>query len=229
MLFELPVEALYAGGCDILGLNSLYTSAAFGMGARCQAQMALTFAATCATCTTAQLCIIGCSTFQSSHYMQSAAGKCLGVQLPIYHSALSRLALARHFLIWTHSELAFKFSNPFATAGVPISQQMRDVSRGADIVVGTPGRIMDLQARGALDLSAVDFAILDEADQMLDIGFADDVEKILSEAPAERQTMLFSATMPTWVKKLTRKHQRDPLVVDLVGDEEAGKMAESIK
>lgn len=114
-------------------------------------------------------------------------------------------------------------------AGVPISQQMRDISRGADIVVGTPGRIMDLQARGALDLSAVDFAILDEADQMLDIGFADDVEKILSEAPKERQTMLFSATMPTWVKKLTRKHQRDPLVVDLVGDEQAGKMAESIK
>ncbi len=75
----------------------------------------------------------------------------------------------------------------------------------------------------------VDFAILDEADQMLDIGFADDVEKILSEAPKERQTMLFSATMPTWVKKLTRRHQRDPLVVDLVGDEEAGKMAESIR
>ena len=75
----------------------------------------------------------------------------------------------------------------------------------------------------------VDFAILDEADQMLDIGFADDVEKILSEAPKERQTMLFSATMPSWVKKLTRRHQRDPLVVDLVGDEEAGKMAESIR
>ena len=75
----------------------------------------------------------------------------------------------------------------------------------------------------------VEFAILDEADQMLDIGFADDVEKILSEAPVERQTMLFSATMPTWVKKLTRKHQRDPLTVDLVGDEEAGKMAESIR
>ena len=75
----------------------------------------------------------------------------------------------------------------------------------------------------------VDFAILDEADQMLDIGFADDVEKILSDAPVERQTMLFSATMPTWVKKLTRKFQRDPLTVDLVGDEEAGKMAESIR
>ena len=75
----------------------------------------------------------------------------------------------------------------------------------------------------------VEFAILDEADQMLDIGFADDVDKILSEAPKERQTMLFSATMPTWVKKLTRKHQRDPITVDLVGDEEAGKMAESIK
>ena len=64
---------------------------------------------------------------------------------------------------------------------------------------------------------------------MLDIGFADDVEKILSDAPVERQTMLFSATMPSWVKKLTRKHQRDPLTVDLVGDEEAGKMAESIR
>lgn len=165
---------------------------------------------------------------ESGHYVQPVARKCLGMQSLTYHSSLSRLALADPFFPGPPS---FKTLKPklCVTAGVPISQQMRDVSRGADIVVGTPGRIMDLQARGALDLSAVDFAILDEADQMLDIGFADDVEKILSEAPAERQTMLFSATMPTWVKKLTRKHQRDPLVVDLVGDEEAGKMAESIK
>ncbi|KAL3136406.1 hypothetical protein ABBQ38_005663 [Trebouxia sp. C0009 RCD-2024] len=174
---------------------------------------------------------------------RTGSGKTLAFALPVVEKLMARTNKPRSpgcIVLAPTRELAKQVEREFAATGptlrtacvyggVPISQQMRDVSRGADIVVGTPGRIMDLQARGALDLSAVDFAILDEADQMLDIGFADDVEKILSEAPVERQTMLFSATMPTWVKKLTRKHQRDPLVVDLVGDEEAGKMAESIK
>lgn len=64
---------------------------------------------------------------------------------------------------------------------------------------------------------------------MLSIGFEEDVERILENAPAERQTLLFSATMPTWVKKLTRRFQKQPITVDLVGDEEAGKMAETIR
>lgn len=174
---------------------------------------------------------------------RTGSGKTLAFALPVVEKLMARTHKPRSpgcIVLAPTRELAKQVEREFAATGptlrtacvyggVPIQQQMRDVSRGADIVVGTPGRIMDLQARGALDLGAVDFAILDEADQMLDIGFADDVEKILSEAPKERQTMLFSATMPSWVKKLTRRHQRDPLVVDLVGDEEAGKMAESIR
>ena len=64
---------------------------------------------------------------------------------------------------------------------------------------------------------------------MLSVGFDEDVERILENSPTERQTLLFSATMPTWVKRLTRKYQRTPVTVDLVGDEEAGKMAETIR
>lgn len=64
---------------------------------------------------------------------------------------------------------------------------------------------------------------------MLSVGFDEDVERILENSPTERQTLLFSATMPTWVKRLTRKYQRSPVTVDLVGDEEAGKMAETIR
>ncbi len=64
---------------------------------------------------------------------------------------------------------------------------------------------------------------------MLSIGFEEDVERILENAPKERQTLLFSATMPTWVKKLTRRFQNNPITVDLVGDDEAGKMAETIR
>lgn len=75
----------------------------------------------------------------------------------------------------------------------------------------------------------VRFAILDEADRMLSDGFEEDVERILETSPVERQTLLFSATMPTWVKKLTRRFQKNPIMVDLVGDDNAGKMNECIK
>jgi len=89
--------------------------------------------------------------------------------------------------------------------GVSISAQENALWRGADIVVGTPGRINDLIEREALVLTALRHSILDEADEMLSIGFAEDVEKILSKAPtgdAAPQTLLFSATMPDWVQKV---------------------------
>lgn len=75
----------------------------------------------------------------------------------------------------------------------------------------------------------IEYVVLDEADRMLSVGFDEDVERILKNAPAQRQTMLFSATMPTWVKKLTRAYQNNPVTVDLVGDSETGKMAETIR
>lgn len=94
--------------------------------------------------------------------------------------------------------------------------QVRSLRFGMDVVVGTPGRIIDLVQRGALDLSEVKFVVLDEADQMLAIGFQEDVECILSYLPARKQCMLFSATMPSWVNVLSRKYLKDPLVIDLV-------------
>ncbi|XVF14471.1 hypothetical protein REPUB_Repub09cG0063100 [Reevesia pubescens] len=111
--------------------------------------------------------------------------------------------------------------------GTPISRQMRQLDYGVDIAVGTPGRIIDLLKRGALNLSEVKFLVIDEADQMLQVGFAEDVETILERLPANRQSMMFSATMPNWIKSLTRKHLKNPLTIDLVGESDQ-KLAEGI-
>ena len=91
--------------------------------------------------------------------------------------------------------------------------QIDALRRGVDIVVGTPGRLLDLVGQRHLKLSAVRALVLDEADKMLDLGFLPDVERILERTPAERQTMLFSATMPGEVVTLARRHLRQPLHV----------------
>lgn len=111
--------------------------------------------------------------------------------------------------------------------GVPIMSQINVLRRGLDIVVGTPGRIIDLINRGALILSEVQFIVLDEADQMLNVGFDEDVEVIMERLPKKRQSMLFSATMPVWVQRLSRKYLNDPVIIDLVG-ESSQKLAEGI-
>lgn len=111
--------------------------------------------------------------------------------------------------------------------GVPISRQMSTLDRGTDIVVGTPGRIIDLLKRGSLNLSDIQFVVLDEADQMLNVGFAEDVETILENIRQKHQTMMFSATMPSWILKLTKKFLKKPIHVDLVGDSDQ-KLADGI-
>jgi superfamily II DNA/RNA helicase len=113
--------------------------------------------------------------------------------------------------------------------GAPIFKQERELNQGVDIVVGTPGRVIDMLDRGMLDLSQVTFAVLDEADQMLNIGFEEDVEQIYQSLTSERQNMLFSATMPTWVKDLAKKYMDEPVLIDLVGDRGTGKMAETVE
>ncbi|KAJ8619005.1 hypothetical protein MRB53_015191 [Persea americana] len=115
-------------------------------------------------------------------------------------------------------ESAPNLSSACLYGGIPIMSQARMLGLGIDIAIGTPGRIIDLVERGALNLSEVKFVVLDEADQMLNIGFQEAVECILSYLPAKRQCMLFSATMPSWVNQLSRKYLRNPLVIDLVGD-----------
>ncbi|MDX6252318.1 MAG: hypothetical protein QOF10_5678 [Kribbellaceae bacterium] len=95
--------------------------------------------------------------------------------------------------------------------GVAYDPQLDTLKSGVDVVVGTPGRLLDLANRGVLDLSHIKVLVLDEADEMLDLGFLPDVERILRKTPELRQTMLFSATMPSAVVSLARTHMRHPL------------------
>ena len=95
--------------------------------------------------------------------------------------------------------------------GVSYDDQLSALERGVEIVVGTPGRLLDLVNRRVLDLSHVKVMVLDEADEMLDLGFLPDVEKLLARTPELRQTMLFSATMPSAVVTLARRHMRHPV------------------
>jgi superfamily II DNA/RNA helicase len=95
--------------------------------------------------------------------------------------------------------------------GVPYEGQLDALTAGVDIVVGTPGRLIDLANRRALDISHVHALVLDEADEMLDLGFLPDVERILRMTPETRQTMLFSATMPAAIVSLARTHMRHPM------------------
>jgi ATP-dependent RNA helicase DeaD len=91
--------------------------------------------------------------------------------------------------------------------------QLAGLKRGAHVVVGTPGRVIDHLERGTLDLSRLDYLVLDEADEMLQMGFAEDVERILADTPEYKQVALFSATMPAAIRKITKKYLHDPVEV----------------
>jgi ATP-dependent RNA helicase DeaD len=99
--------------------------------------------------------------------------------------------------------------------GQPIPRQLRALAAGVDVVVATPGRALDLLQRGALHLGGVATVVLDEGDEMLDMGFAEDLEALLDEVPEERQTVLFSATMPRRLDSMARRHLRDPLRIQV--------------
>jgi ATP-dependent RNA helicase DeaD len=99
--------------------------------------------------------------------------------------------------------------------GQPIGRQLRALERGVDVVVATPGRALDHIARGTLDLSGLEIVVLDEADEMFDMGFAEDIEMILGKTPEHRQAALFSATMPPRIDGMVRRHLSDPVRVEL--------------
>ena len=108
------------------------------------------------------------------------------------------------------------------TGGQPYGKQIKRLRRGVDIVVATPGRLVDLVGQGAVDLSQVHTVVLDEADEMFSMGFADDLDAIFDALPAERQTALLSATMAPAVQRLAQKRLRDPEVVSVTdGDRTA--------
>lgn len=109
--------------------------------------------------------------------------------------------------------------------GASMSQQMRALDRGVDIVVATPGRALDHINRGTVDLKSLRVLILDEADEMLDMGFAEDLDAILKATPTTRQTALFSATMPPRLRSIAERHLRNPKQITIAGEKpSAGKL-----
>ena len=99
--------------------------------------------------------------------------------------------------------------------GQPIYRQLQQLDRGVHVVVATPGRAVDHIGRGSLPLDDVRIVVLDEADEMLDMGFADDLEAILGATPGDRQTVMFSATLPSRINSIARKYQRDPVRIQI--------------
>jgi ATP-dependent RNA helicase DeaD len=126
------------------------------------------------------------------------------------------------------SEAAHKYGRRIAArvlpiyGGQPIGRQLRALEQGVDVVVATPGRALDHIQRGTLDLAGLQTVVLDEADEMLDMGFAEDIEAILHATPENRQTVLFSATLPARIDGIARRHLQDPVRIRI----EAARPAE---
>jgi ATP-dependent RNA helicase DeaD len=113
--------------------------------------------------------------------------------------------------------------------GQPIGRQLSALERGIDVVVATPGRALDHIARGTLALDEVEVVVLDEADEMLDMGFVDDIEAILRDTPRGRQTVLFSATMPPRIERMAQSHLRDPFRVQVAREAVAAGEAPRVR
>jgi ATP-dependent RNA helicase DeaD len=120
-------------------------------------------------------------------------------------------------LMWLYAGAGVRIAT--CVGGMDASKERRTLNQGAQIVVGTPGRLRDHLERGALDLSALKVAVLDEADEMLDMGFREELEDILNATPEGRRTLLFSATMPKPIVALARRYQRDALRISTVGED----------
>jgi ATP-dependent RNA helicase DeaD len=118
-------------------------------------------------------------------------------------------------LIWLYTKAGARIAT--CVGGMDASKERRALRDGAQIVVGTPGRLRDHLERGALDLTALRTAVLDEADEMLDMGFREDLEEILDATPDTHRTLLFSATIPAPITKLAKRYQHDALRISTVG------------
>ncbi|PNY80381.1 DEAD/DEAH box helicase [Deinococcus koreensis] len=164
---------------------------------------------------------------------RTGTGKTLAFALPIIQAlapSRERGRLPRAIIVAPTRELAKQVADEFSKSGGDLvtvtvyggaaySPQESALRRGVDIVVGTPGRLIDHLERGNLDLGDVKFAVLDEADEMLSVGFADAIETILQKTPEGHQTMLFSATLSADVRRLSKKYMHDPVLVDVVGED----------
>lgn len=169
---------------------------------------------------------------------QTGSGKTVAYGLAMAETLLGpaeRFAAARAplaLVVAPTRELALQVQREFAwlyagtgarivscVGGMDPRQEQRQLNQGAHVVVGTPGRLRDHLERGRLDLSALRVCVLDEADEMLDLGFRDDLEFILDATPPERRSLLFSATMPRAITTLARRYQRDALRIEVASAE----------
>jgi len=158
---------------------------------------------------------------------QTGTGKTAAFAIPILSKIDTSSKATQALVLAPTRELALQVAEAFSRYGAHLPKinvlpiyggssygvQLAGLRRGAQVVVGTPGRVIDHLERGTLDLSHVDYLVLDEADEMLKMGFAEDVERILSETPEYKQVALFSATMPPAIRKLTKKYLHDPVEI----------------
>ena len=158
---------------------------------------------------------------------QTGTGKTAAFAIPILSKIDTTSKTTQALVLAPTRELALQVAEAFGRYGAHLPQvnvlpiyggssygvQLAGLRRGAHVVVGTPGRVIDHLERGTLDLSRLDYLVLDEADEMLQMGFAEDVERILSGTPEYKQVALFSATMPPGIRKITKKYLHDAVEV----------------
>ena len=169
--------------------------------------------------------VLGCA--------QTGTGKTAAFSLPVLQHLAERPASRgrrpiRVLVLTPTRELAAQIEESFTAygrhlpfrylvifGGVNENPQIRSLRAGVDVLVATPGRLLDLEGRGYVDLSAVEFFVLDEADRMLDMGFIHDIRRVLARLPSKRQNLLFSATMPQKIRELAGTFLNDPTVVEV--------------
>jgi ATP-dependent RNA helicase DeaD len=160
---------------------------------------------------------------------QTGTGKTAAFALPILQQIDLKQKQPQALILAPTRELAIQVAKAFETYAARLSGlrvlpvyggqdyqvQLRALARGVHVIVGTPGRVTDHMRRGSLKLDALRTLVLDEADEMLRMGFAEDVECVLSQAPAERQTALFSATLPAPIRRIAQQHLTDPAEITI--------------
>jgi ATP-dependent RNA helicase DeaD len=175
----------------------------------------------------------------------TGTGKTAAFALPIIHRLRrepKKQAGVSVLILTPTRELAMQVAKAVKTYGKPLnvgvqavyggtsySEQIRAIRQSVDVIVATPGRALDLIRKGKLPLDAIQTVVIDEADEMLDMGFVDDIDAILAETPTARQTMLFSATMPPRIEEIARRHLRHPVRIKVERETPIGQKAANVR
>lgn len=172
---------------------------------------------------------------------QTGTGKTAAFGIPIIEKIVPGQKDIQAIILTPTRELAIQVTeelNSFALAhkarimavygGQPIERQISRLNRGVDVVVGTPGRVIDHLERGTLNIKSITMLVLDEADEMLNMGFIDDIEKILKISPKKKRVILFSATMPSHIQKLSQKYMSAYEIIEVASKEIKGENIEQI-